>query len=370
MSYHISSISFLLNLLLHHHKTSAIIVSMYYEHFQNEKNIFLIDMTKEKQPWLSALVLSWIKKYLKQKKRVLLLLNKRGHSAWVVCQSCGHIPQCTNCDVPVAFHQSHHDMIWLCHICHRQYDMPTTCPACHKDTLHAYGLGIQKCADIIKETTGVTPLVLDNSKMNSLTKAGKTQEAIRSASLIISTWLLTTPPVGTDIDLIVHVNADQWLTIPNYRSQENNFWSLYSSFVKYSPQAFLVQTHNPEQRSIRYACHMDQAWFWSEEALFRKDHGYPPHGDLCIIVYKHEIEKRMYNTVDALYKELLFLKEKYKVDVSLYTTPPLIYKMFGKYRYHIVLQGQELRNFMDIVFTKLQLTKRGFKIDREAMSLV
>jgi hypothetical protein len=31
-------------------------------------------------------------------------------------------------------------------------------------------------------------------------------------------------------------------------------------------------------------------------------------------------------------------------DLEIYSTPPLIYKMFGKYRYNIILKWKEVRN--------------------------
>ena len=44
---------------------------------------------------------------------------------------------------------------------------------------------------------------------------------------------------------------------------------------------------------------------------------------------KDEIEEKLYNKVDQLHKELLYLQEKYQLkDMEIYTTPPLIYKVF------------------------------------------
>ena len=85
---------------------------------------------------------------------------------------------------------------------------------------------------------------------------------------------------------------------------------------------------------------------------------------MCLILYKDEIEEKLYNKVDQLYKELLYLQEKYQLkDMEIFTTPPLIYKVFWKYRYNIILKWKEVRNFMDIVYTKLSLNKKGFKIN-------
>jgi len=113
------------------------------------------------------------------------------------------------------------------------------------------------------------------------------------------------------------------------------------------------------QYSIRNACRMDEKQFREEENIFRESNKYPPYADLCVILYKNEIEEKVFNKVDQLYKELLYLAQKYQMnDMEIYSTPPLIYKMFGKYRYNIIIKGKEVRNFMDVVYTKLNLNAK------------
>jgi len=60
---------------------------------------------------------------------------------------------------------------------------------------------------------------------------------------------------------------------------------------------------------------------------------------MCVLLYKHEVEKSVYTTVHKLYQELLYLREQYEMeDLEIYATPPSVYKMYGKYRYHIILK--------------------------------
>ena len=128
---------------------------------------------------------------------------------------------------------------------------------------------------------------------------------------------------------------------------------------------------NPDHHSIRSACKLNKSDFFAKEYEFRKQYSYPPFWELCLILYKDEIEQKLFNKVDQLYKELLYLQEKYQLkELEIYTTPPLVYKIFGKYRYNIVIKGKEVRNFMDIVYSKLQLNKKGFKINRDAESII
>ena len=43
---------------------------------------------------------------LKNKKQVILFQNRRGYSPYSICQTCGWIPQCNNCDVTLTFHKA------------------------------------------------------------------------------------------------------------------------------------------------------------------------------------------------------------------------------------------------------------------------
>lgn len=142
-----------------------------------------------------------------------------------------------------------------------------------------------------------------------------------------------------NFDLIIFLNADLGLNVPDYTSAERNFYFLYEAFAKHPTASFIVQSFNPDQYSIRNACRMNKGKFYEEDNVFRKVNGYPPFGELCVILYKNEIEESLFTKVDTLHKDLLYLKEKYELkDIEIYSTPPLVYKMFGKYRYNIILK--------------------------------
>ena len=350
---------------------------MNYERFDHtiqgtKKSIFLVDMSKEITPYFSQLASTGIEKYLKQGKKIWILVNKKGYSWWIICHDCGHIPKCKNCDVSISYHKIESgETIGLCHICKTQYNIPTTCPKCHSSKIKEFGLWTQKVAEFLKNEYEKDALIIESETVNSPNKIKKITEEIANHQIIIWTSLLATPPHDSKFDLIIFLNADLWLNIPDYTSAERNFYFLYEAFVKHPTANFIVQSFNPDQYSIRNACRMSKEKFYEEDNVFRKTNGYPPFGELCVILYKNEIEESLYTKVDTLHKDLLYLKEKYWLnDIEIYSTPPLIYKMFGKYRYNIILKWPNVRQFMDIVFTKLNIAKKGFKVDWMAESIV
>jgi len=114
---------------------------------------------------------------------------------------------------------------------------------------------------------------------------------------------------------------------------------LYDTFTNHNCKNFIVQTYNPEAYSIRNACKKNKELFAKQDDIFRQKNAYPPFSDICVISYKDEIEEKLFNKIDSLHKDLLYLKEKYEMqNLEVYTTPPIIYKMFNKYRYNIILK--------------------------------
>lgn len=174
------------------------------------------------------------------------------------------------------------------------------------------------------------------------------------AQIVVGTSLLMTPPSGRSPDLVVIMNADSSLHIPDYKSHEKTFTTL-KSIIDHYPDNIIVQSYHIDSPAIRFACSGNTEAFRLEEDTFRKDHQYPPYSELAVLLYKNEIEQKMFTTVNKLYQELLFLNEQAKAGIEIYATPPLVYKMHDKYRYNIVLKGKELRPFLDMAFEKLNI---------------
>jgi len=363
------------------------------------KNIFLVNMTKEFDHNFSQLMLKWLSKYINENKKIWIIMNKKWYSNGIICKDCGHIPQCKKCSVSINYYKMPSwEFAWICHICKAQYNFPRKCWQCWSSKIKDFWIWTQKLAEYIQNEYWITSTIIESETANSPNKIKKALDTIchpeqnkchpeqsegykekwnyilRSRSewqVIIGTSLLCQPIKNYNFDLIIFLNADLGLSIPDYNSSEKNFYFLYEAFTKHNCQNFIVQTFNPDHHSIRQACKLDKDWFYDIENKFRKDNDYPPFKEICIILYKNEIEERLFNKVDKLYKELLYLKEKYEIkDIEIYSTPPLIYKIFWKYRYNIVLKWSGIRNFMDIVYTKLKLNQNWFKINRQAESIV
>lgn len=329
-------------------------------------------MRDERTYPFSELVTKWLEKYIKQWKKIALLTTKKWFATWTICKDCGFVPRCTRCDIAVSIHKDDGwRRFWLCHICKTQYDYQSQCQSCGGHDTHTYGVGSQQLAEYILATYYIQPVLVDSTYANSPNKIKQLNEQLTTAQIVIGTSLLSVPPKDISFDLVIVMNADSSLHVPDFQSNRNCFNALYTSIQKHTAPIFLVQSYAPDHNALQYACQQDVSSMQTHELQWRKTNDYPPYTQMCVLLYKHEIEKRLYGSTNKLYQELLFLQEQYELkDIQIYTTPPLVYKVRWKYRYNIILKGPGLRQFMDVAYSKLRMRSRWFKIDWEPQKLL
>ncbi len=59
-------------------------------------------------------------------EKTVLFVNRRGSGGFVLCRSCGHVPQCPRCDTSLTAHRS--EGLLRCHYCDFQMPLPKLCP--------------------------------------------------------------------------------------------------------------------------------------------------------------------------------------------------------------------------------------------------
>lgn len=173
----------------------------------------------------------------------------------MLCDDCGYIPKCDHCDIPIAFHQDPQKQLYgICHICKKHYPGFSECPNCHGNKIHLYGNGVQKLENLLTKEFGAKHIVtIESETAGSQAKVKKLQLEIQSADVIVGTSLLATAPHDWKPDLVVLLNADSGLHIPDYKSHEKAFTNLLSIINAY-PDNIIVQSYHAEHPSIRCAC--------------------------------------------------------------------------------------------------------------------
>ena len=88
-----------------------------------------------------------IRERIEKKEQIVLFLNKRGYSSFVLCRDCGTVVQCPNCDISLTYHRVHESL--KCHYCGYEERVPTKCPECKSEHIRFFGTGTQKAEEEI-----------------------------------------------------------------------------------------------------------------------------------------------------------------------------------------------------------------------------
>ncbi|HUQ19447.1 MAG TPA: primosomal protein N', partial [Gemmatimonadaceae bacterium] len=78
---------------------------------------------------------------LERGEQSILLLNRRGYSAFVICSECSNVVVCPNCSITLTHHRAPERL--LCHYCGHQEQLSQVCARCGARTLRQRGLGTQ-----------------------------------------------------------------------------------------------------------------------------------------------------------------------------------------------------------------------------------
>lgn len=247
----------------------------------------IVDLRREAGYPLSSPLLSELRKVADHGGKAILLLNRRGVAPALHCRACGATIRCPNCDVALVLHG---DAGLRCHHCGHAQRSPETCPACGSSEIARLGAGTQKLErELEREFPGLEIIRLDadtTKKPEQLTAALR-RFAEAERAVLIGTQMVAKGHHFSGVELAAVIDADTALGLPDFRAEERTFaliTQLAGRSGRDAPGHVLVQTFQPDARSITFAARHDVSRFLDEELARRRDLGYPPYSHLVSIV--------------------------------------------------------------------------------------
>lgn len=250
--------------------------------------ITIIDMRFEKmiKPMFSRSVYITSRNRLKEGKRIIFVINRRGYTTLFHCRDCDHIESCSHCNIPFVLHKN--DASLKCHYCGESCEVPERCSRCTGYNLELLGAGTQKIQEVLSDSFGVKAIRFDSDTAKK--KAG-IQDLLQIASsdsskVIVGTKMMTRRmSISEKFSLAVVLNADSYLNIPDFRAHEKAFVEFHSLLdLVDSSGEIIIQTRVPQNPLFRYLKAGDYESFVREELVIRKELQYPPHSRLLKII--------------------------------------------------------------------------------------
>lgn len=230
---------------------------------------------------------------LEKKQQIVLLLNRRGHSTFVMCRTCGYVAECPNCDISLTYHQRSNSL--RCHYCGHAEPAPQICPECGSEHIRYFGTGTQRVEEeLAKLFPGIRVVRMD---VDTTTQKGSHEKLLnqfrdKKADLLLGTQMVAKGLDFPDVTLVGVIAADSALHLPDFRAAEKTFQLLTQVAGRagrhHLPGEVIVQTYNPEHYSVIHASRHDYGSFVREELKHRQTLGYPPYCRLALITFSHE----------------------------------------------------------------------------------
>ena len=286
-------------------------------------------------------LLEAIQDRLAKKEQVVLMLNRRGYSSFVMCRECGTVDTCLNCDISLTLHMDTKTM--NCHYCGFSKDIPQVCPNCKSRSIRYYGTGTQKAYDELAELfpqARILRMDVDTTRKKGSHQALLDQFGQGEADILLGTQMIAKGLDFPNVTLVGVLNADTALNLPDFRSSERTF-QLLTQVAGRAGRAekagqVLIQSYNPQHYAIRFAKDQDYEGFYAYEMGIRRQLGYPPYYFTIGITLSHkkeeEVIKRAYEVMNILRSGL---SETSKI---LGPTPKPIARTHNLYHYQILIK--------------------------------
>ena len=234
--------------------------------------------------------------------QILLLRARRAYSPAVQCVSCGDIPRCPHCNVPLSYHRQ--EGVLMCHYCGWRTPFDAKCGKCG-GALEPVGAGTQK---IEEEAAALFPSArIARLDSDTASAAGRENEIIKEFSrkkidILVGTQIIAK---GFDFDglsMVAVIGADSLVGQQDFRADERSVQLLEQFRGRCGRRGekglFVIQTAQPshpvysvfvrsDENGVDVKSLMDN--MLSERFQF----GYPPFSRIVKIIVKDTDEGRL-----------------------------------------------------------------------------
>ena len=235
----------------------------------------------------SLQTLDKIRLYLERGKQIIILQNRRGYAPNVVCEGCGHLAYCPNCNASLVYHKVEHTL--TCHHCQYTVSFSKRCRMCGEAKVKIEGLGTQKIEEMLQEVFSEAKIQrLDADTTNSSARKIKIIKNFneKKIDILVATQIIDLHLDSLKTDLVVIASLESLLSAPNFKAFEQAFQLIHKLISSIEQGHMLIQTFQIEHPFLKHILNHDYISFFQEEIEDRKNNAYPPYFRMIRIVLR------------------------------------------------------------------------------------
>ena len=236
-----------------------------------------------------------IRATLAAQEQSILLLNRRGYSAFMQCTTCGDVTACPNCSISLTYHRTPERLV--CHYCGHAEEIRPTCPRCGAATMRQRGLGTQQVERLLVERFPEARI----ARMDVDTTSGKWAHAeildrvgAGEVDILLGTQMIAKGLDFPNVTLVGVIDADVGINLPDFRAAERTFQLLAQVSGRAGRSVktgrVIIQTRMGDHHAVRCAVAHDYEGFVAEELPGRTSPPYPPTIRLANVIFSATAE--------------------------------------------------------------------------------
>lgn len=312
---------------------------------------------------------------LEKREQIILFLNRRGYSTFILCRSCGYVARCPNCDVSLTYHNVQRSgssfELLRCHYCGHSEPAVKSCPACASPHIRTFGTGTQRVEEELHNVFPAARVIrMDVDTTGTKGSHERLLQQFREgqADILLGTQMIAK---GLDFPLVTLVGvitADTSLNLPDFRAAERTFQLLTQVAGRAGRHEMegkvLIQTYDPEHYAIAYAATQDYEPFYHAEIGVRKALGNPPFVEMTLFTMQHAEQAKAERLILALEKRLISELQELPQTEVLSSCPAPLAKLQGKYRYHLTVRYRDFAPLQPVLLAAyLEFSKAAREAD-------
>lgn len=257
--------------------------------------MMIVDTKKqsEQSAILTPQLLEAIQTTVAKNKQVILFQNKRGYAPYMICETCGWIPHCKQCDVSLTLHKGKNML--SCHYCGAAYPVVHTCEACGKQSFKQKSFGTEQIEEklaLALPQLRIARMDLDNIKGKNEHDHLIQQFERREIDVLVGTQMVVKGLDFEHVDLVGIVDGDSLLNFNQYRVNERAFQMMEQvsgrAGRKNDQGKVIMQLSQTNHPIVAFVHTHDYHAFYEFEINNRKHFAYPPFSRLMSILFKHK----------------------------------------------------------------------------------
>jgi primosomal protein N' (replication factor Y) len=276
---------------------------------------------------------------LEADRQVILFQNRRGYNPYLICGTCGFIPQCDHCSVSLTLHKYSNKL--HCHYCASQYPKLVTCPACGSNNWLEKNFGTEKIEEQLEEEFPKHRIA--RMDVDSIRGKSAHDNLIRlfeqhRFDILVGTQMVVKGLDFDKVSLVGILDADGLLSFADFRVNERAFQLMEQvsgrAGRKDKQGTVVIQATNVKHPVLQLVQQHDYKTFYQMEIENRKEFFYPPYSRVILLTLKHKDKTVVENAADKLVALLRQDLGEYIVGPA----PPVINRIRNQYLMEILIK--------------------------------